>query len=519
MMGRKNCKPCGVLLYFLLGLTQVISGQIIYDSSETKIMTFGSQAIEQKPAAHSFALDKDGKYYRLSGHSSSSDPYGIMDKKGNVVLPAVFSKISRAGDDYFVAVLGNNFALFDKNFNILLPPDFEYLEKTNVGNFFIAQFKTDFKYSLIDEKGNIVLGRPFKKIKNIWWDRSNSIEVPENAGKYVAVYDSDDRIAFYDTKKNKFSSDFIFTEIISAPSFFNVSLKTGKRLLLDFNLKMLVPDSFDKITNSSIYENSILYIEKNGKKGILSASGKYIAPVEYDEITAIHSYGFNHFITNKRGIYRFIDNSGKPLANNKAFRILKKHTDSKYLYAKNYRTAGLISVSGNEFLPMIYDTIVSNDKYFFGKRTGVIDVYDVNGIFLKKINCDFIKPVNSLYYFITKGGKKALYNETLEEPLSSYYDDIDFMYAGTAAFIFVKQNNLWGILNIKNEAILPLEYDLIRKPLYIDNKVIIKKGEKYGLFNVLNAEFINKCECDLLAENNSEKKIICVKGNTAVLYN
>ena len=179
----------------------------------------------------------------------------------------------------------------------------------------------------------------------------------------------------------------------------------------------------------------------------------------------------------------------------------------------------MINISGNEVLPMIYDTIVSNDKYFFGKKTGVIDVYDINGIFLKKINCDFIKPVNSLYYFITKGGKKALYNETLQEPLSSYYDDINFMYAGTTAFIFVKQNNLWGIVNIKNEMVLPVEYDLIRKALYIDNKVILKKDGKYGLFNILNSEFIKTCECDMLSENYNEKKIICVKGNTAVIYN
>ena len=324
MMRRKIFKLCGVLFCFLFGLHPIISGQNVDDSSDAKIMAPVTQPIEEKTASHSFAFDKDGKYFRLSGHSSSDDPCGIIDKKGNVVLPAVFSKISKAGSEYFIAVLGNSFVLFDKNFNILLTPDFEYLEKTNVGNFFIAQFKSDFKYRLIDEKGNFVLKKAFNKIRNIWWDRSSNLGIQESAGKYIAVYDDDNKIAFYDTEKNKFSTDFIFTEILLTPSFFNVSLKNGKRFLLDFNLKPLVSDSFDKVANSSFYENSILSVEKNGKKGLLSSSGKYIAPVEFDEITGINSYGFNHFITNKRGIYKFIDNSGNPLANNKTFRVLKK---------------------------------------------------------------------------------------------------------------------------------------------------------------------------------------------------
>ncbi len=54
-------------------------------------------------------------------------------------------------------------------------------------------------------------------------------------------------------------------------------------------------------------------------------------------------------------------------------------------------------------------------------------------------------------------------------------------------------NNLWGIINTQNEAVVPIVYDYVFPP--IQEQIIIKQNKRYGVIG-FNRVIIVETECN-----------------------
>ncbi len=117
------------------------------------------------------AMDKTGKdlwansfesINLFSGNYSiviSDDKYGIVDKKGNIVVPTEYSDISANDSKYFIANENEEAKAYEIKGNKLVLDGYTYLHISNAENLFIAS-KDGENYGLINKDNKIIL--PFE---------------------------------------------------------------------------------------------------------------------------------------------------------------------------------------------------------------------------------------------------------------------------------------------------------------------------------------------------------------------
>ncbi|GAA4146548.1 hypothetical protein GCM10022216_31620 [Sphingobacterium kyonggiense] len=87
---------------------------------------------------------------------SENEKHGLVDKKGNIVLPASYPLISQYDNKYFVVLDNEKSQVFDLATKKLVVEGFPEIYLSNVDNLFIAS-KDGEKYGFINEKGATVI--------------------------------------------------------------------------------------------------------------------------------------------------------------------------------------------------------------------------------------------------------------------------------------------------------------------------------------------------------------------------
>lgn len=208
-----------------------------------------------------------------------------------------------------------------------------------------------------------------------------------------------------------------------------------------------------RIKGHVLEEGGIKPSQKNGRWGIEDGNGNIIIPFEYDEIK---------------------------LANKGNFNVRK---NAKW---------GIIDKAGSVIIPCEYDEIkpdVYKKDVFNVKKNGKWGIIDEDGVAIIPCEYDEIEVgFNSSYTLINsfqlkKNGKWGIADKTTGRiVIPCEYDEI-FKFAETMP---VKKGDKWGIIDDKNEVIIPFEYEGIE--LNKSNKEVLfaKKNGKWGLINKKN---------------------------------
>jgi hypothetical protein len=122
--------------------------------------------------------------------------------------------------------------------------------------------------------------------------------------------------------------------------------------------------------------------------------------------------------------------------------------------------------------------------------------------FQEKYEYEFIQQIGAEIYKVKQNGLLGIVNDKNEEIIPIFYDTIEMRFDG--AFVLVSKEGKKGIY-YKNEILLPVEYEEIhRRYIGKDNKrfsaiFIVKKGNLYGVLDSKAAEIIpiNYEEADL----------------------
>jgi hypothetical protein len=185
------------------------------------------------------------------------------------------------------------------------------------------------------------------------------------------------------------------------------------------------------------FEFNAARIKQNGRYGVINEFGDITIPVIYDDlIWSIWSYA---------------------------------------AVSKNGRW-GIADLSGNIIAPIVYDTIIgfpSSVEFAIVKQNGKYGILDmISGVVTYKCELDDFYFTKFNYVKAIINGRTGLlhYDGTLLASID--YDDVlaeeDAKFS--RKYVYVKSGIKWGVNNIKNETLFPVEYDALSP---IDRKGII----------------------------------------------
>ena len=287
-------------------------------------------------------------------------------------------------------------------------------------------------------------------------------------------------------------------------------LNTKGKIIIEpkFNMGSEFYDNYANIIKDSIYgyinrEGKETYLEnytdvffyygntgiakKNGKYGLIDRKGDSLTEFKY---TMVSNFGFNHFkcqtVNKKKHI---INSDGKIIFNkNLEFDIQSYYFDKDSILINQKiinrkKLKGLVNTNGEVIIKPKYQEIyfindnefyvVKNDnKYGFINKLGneVIPViYDKVGFNIK----ENLIPVQ-------KDGKWGFVNRKNETIIPFEYDEANAFSNGLA---FVKKEELYGCIDIKNRVKVKFNLEKTKHPFFTNKLALFKENGKYGFIN------------------------------------
>ena len=271
----------------------------------------------------------------------------------------------------------------------------------------------------------------------------------------------------------------------------------GKLSLNNAQNKPIITDIDSIIPTSNVFYHVI----KNGKHGIYYKSGKKCIPIEYDDIKRLYT---NYWLTTKDGKVGLCWSNGNQIfpTNYKDISILRREEYGKYdffIVKKDKYT--ILNSHGKAIFPTQYDEIRQHNDYYILENSSGTDCLFNSGELVKGILVDYyVAP-----FLHQENGQTKKYYDFKKDNLWGIIDGdgrihIPALYQEHLRFVYNCNENLSlclvanykgkrGIINFKNEIVLPFKYNRIMET-EIRNIFEIETTKGLQLFNLQSKRII-----------------------------
>ena len=271
----------------------------------------------------------------------------------------------------------------------------------------------------------------------------------------------------------------------------------GKLSLNNAQNKPIITDIDSIIPTSNVFYHVI----KNGKHGIYYKSGKQCIPIEYDDIERLYT---NYWLTTKDGKVGLCWSNGNQIfpTNYKDISILRREKYGKYdffIVKKDKYT--ILNSHGKAIFPTQYDEIRQHNDYYILENSSGTDCLFNSGELVKGILVDYyVAP-----FLHQENGQTKKYYDFKKDNLWGIIDGdgrihIPALYQEHLRFVYNCNENLSlclvanykgkrGIINFKNEIVLPFKYNRIMET-EIRNIFEIETTKGLQLFNLQSKRII-----------------------------
>lgn len=248
--------------------------------------------------------------------------YGMLNIKGNEIIPAVYTGRSYFTTGYIKMYQGDTNCYFDT-----LGHNITEATVLNMGNTRgeFTLIKTGEKYGLKDSFGKIITKRPYSSISQfndnyavVSLDYKYGV-IDKNGNEVIPLaYNNIDGITDNVTAfllNDKYGIMDISGKILVQPTYGELSRYTdnlflatlnSQKSIIDKNGKEIVPAG--KYSRIEYFQEGMAVVEANGKKGFIDTLGNEIIPLQYEDILYFRN-GLAKVKIN--GKYGFIDKTGK----------------------------------------------------------------------------------------------------------------------------------------------------------------------------------------------------------------
>lgn len=259
-------------------------------------------------------------------------------------------------------------------------------------------------------------------------------------------------------------------------------------------MKNIITISFYLFFSTLIYSQNLVtkiadnrFIERKDEKyGITDSLKNIVIPFKYDFI----EYKNRRLIIRNNKLNGLFSIDNKELVPIEFEFILPRKND-RFILWKNTSLNGICDINGKIIIPLKYKSILSieNDNYYITRNENNLNgVYDFNGNNIIPEEFKFF-TVDKNRIFATKKNKTLIIdilnfnnNINLDEKIE-LIETVRHYSMGENLFQIIKKENKFGILNSKNETIIPIMYDeIISSENW--NYFIIKQKNKFGLINI-----------------------------------
>lgn len=147
----------------------------------------------------------------------------------------------------------------------------------------------------------------------------------------------------------------------------------------------------------------------------------------------------------------------------------------------------LYILKDNSFVKVTKDNDNTIPKEYNGKYNCINDNCDIyeNSLF---------SPIYDDKYIVLKENDKIfIYDYRLENVVSNYYDEITYKKDD---YFIVKENNLYGLINLSGNSLIPQDYEEIDIDNIYNNLVKVKLNNKYGIYDIKNNKLLINTEYD-----------------------
>lgn len=271
----------------------------------------------------------------------------------------------------------------------------------------------------------------------------------------------------------------------------------GKLSLNNEQNKPIITD-IDSIFSTS---NVFYHVIKNGKHGIYYKSGKQCIPIEYDDIKRLYT---NYWLTTKDGKVGLCWSNGNQIfpTNYKDISILRREKYGKYdffIVKKDKYT--ILNSHGKAIFPTQYDEIRQHNDYYILENSSGTDCLFNSGELVKGILVDYyVAPFlhqengqTKKYYDFKKGDLWGIIDGDGRIHIPALYQEhLRFVYncnENLSLCLVANYKGKRGIINFKNEIVLPFKYNRIMET-EIRNIFEIETTKGLQLFNLQSKRII-----------------------------
>ncbi|BAP29699.1 uncharacterized protein CHSO_0662 [Chryseobacterium sp. StRB126] len=455
------------------------TGWIRIKNKEGKWGFINSDSIVQIPVQYDFLNPfENGLAYAEKG----KEKFFITTR--NLKLAANYDEVRIFSFGRAAVRIKNKWGFINEDGKIVIPllyDDVDYFTQTG-----LCEVKKNHKSGFINMKGEVVVPIIYNNVRSEQMDN-------------LVIAEKDKKWAFFD-RKGKQLSDFIFDDVYRSwnedfskdvfkrgeTTFFKngaALVRNGKEYCF-INEKLEPAFSNNKYDSASVfdtYKNAI--IKRNGKYGIIKPDGSAKVPIEYDWIGYFDTnHNSSEYYNAKKGkIFHIYNKDLKKIGESYEQVSNDFSVSTPNLIFKNLKGQyGMVHWGGNIVIPFEYEDLQKQKSGFiYGRKNGKTGLLDENGkVKIPFQYKDLYELDDDTQLFI--GDHKVIDIEN--KPILFGYDTLVPIHYNHQKFIASK-NKKFGVVDIKNKVLLPLEYDEISNWVeYGPEKrhFVVKKG-KHGL--------------------------------------
>jgi len=298
------------------------SGDIIFNHQDVYLFSIGLlklNALQDK--TYTYNIDSKTEIIPINAEFikiKNGNKYGLINTKGETVLPTIFSDIQVGTSSKTFAVVKDKIIKIIHIGKGTYSVDKKILSTEGFYNEFAVMKYNNGRFGAIDNQGKIRIAPQYEYIRPF----ENDVAVIKLNGKWGIIDKNESFVAqpYYD-------SISVFKNKICIVS------EKGMHYLMDCNGKILTPDGYSSIT---LTRGGNYLLVKNKLKGIANANGKEIISPRYQNIKEFSPTLFNVTENNLQGV---IDSSQKIILHIKYHAVFYNALTQEFLTGEEGETS------------------------------------------------------------------------------------------------------------------------------------------------------------------------------------
>lgn len=374
--------------------------------------------------------------------------------------------------NYFVLKQENLYGVIDKKGNIIIPPEYSEIKIPNPEKAVFACYQGE-EIKIFNEQKEQILGEYNKpepiRLKNISSDLmyEKSVLKYERDGKYGLI-----------TFEGKEIAKPVYDEIDSLPykegellvkqdeKYGVITIKGNKKV--DIAYDEVKVDEYYTDENRYQYAGYIVLVktEEGYRYGYLNDKGKKVWETEYNEISRVTEIQDNdnfYLIFAKNGQYGIAKNDGQILENE--YQSIQYDETNKVFVIEKSKKYGIANLEGKVVVPIQYHEIDITGIYLYAKDEKGTTVYNSNGTQVDvDANVAILDTTNQKYKIKinNQGGTKyGVINEEGKQLIEEQYNYIEYLH--NHYFIVSNENGKLGIIDDKGATKVEMNHDSLQR--------------------------------------------------------